>query len=90
MARKISSAQMRAARALLRWSALDLARASKVGVATIRRAEVAEGEIPVTSANEAALRRALESAGVEFTNGERPGVRLSPEAAQGLTKGSSP
>jgi hypothetical protein len=23
------------------------------------------------------LRRALESAGVEFTNGERPGVRLS-------------
>jgi hypothetical protein len=86
MARKISSAQMRAARALLRWSAVDLARASKVGVATIRRAEVAKGEIPVTLANEAALRRALESAGVEFTNGERPGVRLSPEAARGQTK----
>ena len=40
------SAQMRAARALLRWSALDLAKASKVGVATIRRVEVVEGEIP--------------------------------------------
>jgi hypothetical protein len=89
MARKISSAQMRAARALLRWSALDLARASKVGVATIRRAEVSEGEIPVTLANEAALRRALESAGVEFTNGDRPGVRLSPEAARGQSKGSA-
>jgi hypothetical protein len=88
MARKISSAQMRAARALLRWSALDLAKASKVGVATIRRAEVAEGEIPVTLANEAALRRALESAGVEFTNGERPGVRLSLETARGQTRGS--
>ena len=47
---KISSAQMRAARALLRWSALDLAKASKVGVATIRRVEVVEGEIPVTDA----------------------------------------
>jgi hypothetical protein len=37
-----------------------------------------EGEIPVTAANEAALRRALESAGVEFIdeNGGGPGVRL--------------
>ena len=69
---------MRAARALLRWSALDLAQASKVGVATIRRVEVVDGEIPVTLANEAALRQALESAGVEFIdeNGGGPGVRL--------------
>src|SRR6478672_8617645 len=81
MPRKISSAQMRAARALLRWSALDLAKASKVGVATIRRVEVVEGEIPVTLANEAALRQALEAAGVEFTNGDQPGVRLTRAAA---------
>ena len=74
----ISSAQLRAARALLRWSALDLANASKVGVATIRRVEVLEGEIPVTSANAAAIRRALEVAGVEFIdeNGGGAGVRL--------------
>jgi hypothetical protein len=79
MIKKISSAQVRAARALLRWNALDLASASKVGVATIRRAEVVDGEIPVTLANEAALRRALEAAGVEFIdeNGGGPGVRLS-------------
>ena len=79
MTKKISSAQMRAARALLRWSALDLAEASKVGVATIRRVEVVDGEIPVTLANEAALRQALEAAGVEFIdeNGGGPGVRLS-------------
>ncbi len=78
MSRKISSAQLRAARALLRWSALDLASASKVGVATIRRVEVVDGEIPATSANEAALRSALEAAGVEFIdeNGGGPGVRL--------------
>jgi len=69
---------MRAARALLRWTALDLAAASKVGVATIRRAEVVEGEIPVTLANETALRRALEAAGIEFIdeNGGGAGVRL--------------
>jgi hypothetical protein len=74
----ISSAQLRAARALLRWSALDLAKASRVGVATIRRVEVMDGDIPVTSANEAALRKALETAGVEFIdeNGGGPGVRL--------------
>jgi hypothetical protein len=74
----ISSAQLRAARALLRWSALDLAKASKVGVATIRRVEVIEGDIPVTSANELAIRRALEAAGIEFIdeNGGGAGVRL--------------
>jgi len=78
MAKKISSAQMRAARAMLRWSAVDLASAYKVGVATIRRAEVVEGEIPVTLANEAAIRRAFESAGIEFIdqNGTGEGVRF--------------
>jgi hypothetical protein len=69
---------MRAARAMLRWSALDLARVSKVGVATIRRVEVIEGEIPVTNANEAAIRQAFESAGIEFIeqNGAGEGVRF--------------
>ena len=78
MARKISSAQMRAARAMLRWSALDLASQSKVGVATIRRVEVLDGEIPVTAANEAAIRKAFEEAGIEFIdeNGTGEGVRF--------------
>jgi hypothetical protein len=63
---------------LLRWSAQELANASKVGVATIRRVEVIDGEIPVTSANEAALRKALEAAGVVFIdeNGGGSGVRF--------------
>ena len=86
MVKKISSAQMRAARALLRWSAVDLATASKVGVATIRRVEVVHGEIPVTRSNEAALRRALEAAGIEFIeeNGGGEGVRF--RKPQRLTK----
>jgi hypothetical protein len=74
----LSSAQIRAARALLRWSAQDLARASALGVNTIRRAEIAEHEISLTAANHLAVRRALEAAGVEFIdeNGGGPGVRL--------------
>ena len=76
--KKISSAQVRAARALLRWTALDLAAASRVGVATIRRAEVVDGEIPVTLANEAAIRTAFENAGITFIedNGGGEGVRF--------------
>jgi ribosome-binding protein aMBF1 (putative translation factor) len=74
----LSSAQIRAARALLKWSAADLARQSSLGVNTVRRAEVAEGKTSLTTANELAIRRALESAGVEFIdeNGGGPGVRL--------------
>jgi hypothetical protein len=74
----LTSAQIRAARALIRWRAQDLARESAVGVATIRRAELVERETAMTVANDAAVRRALESAGIEFIdeNGGGPGVRL--------------
>lgn len=76
--RPLTSAQIRAARALLRWRARDLARESAVGVATIRRAELVDGETSMTAANDAAVRRSLENAGVEFIeeNGGGPGVRL--------------
>ena len=74
----LTSAQIRAARALLRWRAEDLARESSVGIATIRRAELAEVVPSLTAANDLALRRALEAADVEFidANGGGPGVRL--------------
>ena len=44
----------------------------------MRRAELTENETKLTSANDRAIRRALEAAGVEFTdeNGGGPGVRL--------------
>jgi len=75
---KLVGAQIRAARALLRWSADDLARRAMVGINTVRRAEISETETSLTAANEAAIRRAFESAGVEFIpeNGHGPGVRL--------------
>lgn len=50
---------------LIRWTALDLARAPTVGVATIRRAEALMGEIPLTFAN-TPIRGAFEIAGIEF------------------------
>src|SRR6266540_3441249 len=74
----LTSAQIRAARSLLRWRAEDLARETRVGVATIRRAELSNNETSLTPANDFAIRRALEAAGVEFIdeNGGGPGVRL--------------
>jgi transcriptional regulator with XRE-family HTH domain len=74
----LTSAQIRAARSLLRWTADDLAAASALSVATIRRAELKEIETALTTANDLAIRRAFEAAGVEFIdeNGGGPGVRL--------------
>jgi hypothetical protein len=81
----LTSAQIRAARALIRWSAEDLAERSKVSLRTIRRAELSEGQTALTEANDLAIRRALEAAGVEFTNGGQPGVRISPAGTEGTS-----
>jgi transcriptional regulator with XRE-family HTH domain len=75
----LTSAQIRAARALIRWSAEDLARETALSVTTIRRAELMVSATVLTSANDRAIRRALEVAGVEFIDedgGGGPGVRL--------------
>ena len=74
----ITGSQIRAARALIRWSAEDLARESKVGVATIRRAEAEDSASSITAANADAIRRALETGGITFVpeNGGGVGVRL--------------
>jgi transcriptional regulator with XRE-family HTH domain len=74
----LTSAQIRAARGLVRWSAEDLAKEARLGLATIRRAEQSEMETSLTAANDLAIRRTLEDAGVEFIdgNGGGPGVRL--------------
>ncbi len=80
--KEITSGQIRAARGLIRWSAEDLAKNAKIGVATIRRAEASDGPLNMTAANQAAIRRALEEAGIKFIeeNGAGPGVRLAKRA----------
>lgn len=74
----ITGAQMRAARALVRWNAEALAKAANVGVMTVRRAEAIDGVPPMLTNNANAIRAALEAAGVEFIaeNGGGAGVRL--------------
>ena len=74
----ITSSQIRAARALLKWTAQDVADAANIGVATVRRAEKDENEMTITIANRLAIKAALEAAGIEFIteNGGGPGVRL--------------
>lgn len=75
----ITGAQLRAARALLRWNANFLAERTKIGIATVRRAEAGDGPVGMTAANAAAIRAALEAGGVIFVdeNGNGPGVRLA-------------
>ena len=62
----LTSAQIRAARALIRWSAEQLAKQTEVGVTTIRRAELTASETKLTRVNDQAIRRVLEAAGAEF------------------------
>jgi hypothetical protein len=84
----LTSAQIRAARALLRWGAQDLARHSALGVTTIRRAELTEAATSMTVSNDLAVRRALEAAGVEFIdeNGGGLGVRFRKPRGKGPKK----
>lgn len=72
----IAAAQCRAGRALLQWTMPDLAKAAVVSVSTINSFEL-ERRTPMP-ANLAAIRAAMEVAGVEFIdpNGGGPGVRL--------------
>src|SRR5262249_55803813 len=68
--------QIKAARALLEWSQEDLAERTGQSVATIRRLE-GQGKISVSNEAQAKMEAALEAAGIEFTNGKKPGVRLN-------------
>lgn len=70
-------AQSRAARALLNWSQTHLASQAQVSRATVTDFE-AERRTPHHH-NLSAIRAALEAAGVEFANGDAPGVRLRPK-----------
>ena len=74
----LTSELVRAGRALIRWEQKDLAAASKVSLASIKRLETQPGALAAQARTVEALRSALESAGVEFIpeNGGGAGVRL--------------
>ena len=75
-ARMITRAQCRAARALIEWNQQELARKASVGIVTVHQFE--SGVSQPRRATLDVIRRAFESAGVEFIdeNGGGPGVRL--------------
>jgi predicted transcriptional regulator len=72
----ITPEQCRAARGLLDWSQQDLAEKAAVGIVTVRQLEAGAHEPRRATLD--VIKRALESAGVEFIdeNGGGPGVRL--------------
>ncbi|MDX8495347.1 helix-turn-helix transcriptional regulator [Mesorhizobium sp. VK22B] len=68
---------MRAARALIGLSQAELARRAGVSIPTIKRCESDSERAAVVSAEtQDKIRAVLEGEGVEFTNGNHPGVRL--------------
>jgi transcriptional regulator with XRE-family HTH domain len=74
----ISGAQVRAARGLLGWARHELARRAVVSDATTYALENAKGSAANVDAM-AAVQVTLEAEGIEFLNGDPPGVRLHPK-----------
>ncbi len=70
------SEQIRAARGLLRWEQQDLAAAAGISVQTVKRLEKTPGKVSAHTRTVEAIGKAVEAAGVEFTDGDAPGVRL--------------
>ena len=74
----ITGAQLRGARALLRWSAEETAKRVKVTRKTIERLEQADGPLNARALTIDSIRQVFEEAGVEFIGNaeEGPGLRL--------------
>jgi transcriptional regulator with XRE-family HTH domain len=60
-----------------------VAAASGVSLATIKRIEPGEGTLSAKVETLEKLKTALEAAGVEFTNGNQPGVRMRNQSRNG-------
>jgi transcriptional regulator with XRE-family HTH domain len=72
----VTGRQIAAARTLLGIGQAELASRSAISVPTLKRMEARAGMAAGLVNNVDAVRRALEAAGVEFTNGAQPGVRM--------------
>jgi len=73
----ITSEQVRAARAMLRWEQRDLAAASGVSLPSIKRLEGKPGNLAAQGSTILLIQSALEAEGIEFLNHGQPGVRLT-------------
>jgi transcriptional regulator with XRE-family HTH domain len=82
----MKAVQLRMARAAVGWGVRELAKEAGVTANTVTRIENGADAKQSTIDR---MRRALETAGVEFTNGDQPGVRLTKVAATQLTESGS-
>jgi transcriptional regulator with XRE-family HTH domain len=71
----MTPSQCRAARGLLNWNQDDLAQAARVSVVTVRNFEN-DKSVPQRATLDV-VQRAFETAGVEFLDDGRPGVRVA-------------
>ena len=74
----MKAVQLRMARAAIRWGVRELAKKAGVAANTVTRIENGADAKQSTMDK---LQRILEAAGVEFTNGDQPGLRLTRTAA---------
>lgn len=62
----VEGEQIRAARALIGWTAADLARESGVSYPTVQRMDATRGQVSGRHETVQAIRKALEAQGVQF------------------------
>ena len=84
----LTGVQIRAARAVLQWSAAETAEKSGIERKTVERLQQVDGVPPSRAQTLIALQRAFEAAGVEFvgTAEEGPGVRLWRKRSRKVTR----
>jgi len=70
----MKAVQLRMARAAIRWGVRELAKKAGVAANTVTRIENGADAKQSTMDK---LQRILEEAGIEFTNGDQPGLRLT-------------
>ena len=82
----MKAVQLRMARAAIGWGVRELAKLAGVTANTVTRIE--NGADAKQSTTDS-LQRALEMEGIEFTNGDQPGVRLTRDATERSAKSAS-
>ena len=72
----LTGRQIAAARVLVGLTQAQLAAEANISIPTLKRMEACRGQVSGYPNNILAVRQALESHGICFSNGESPGVRL--------------
>ena len=72
----LTGRQLAAARTLVGLSQAQLAEEANISVSTLKRMEACQGKVSGYLNNILAVKEALEDHGIDFTNGDSPGIRL--------------